>query len=130
MCITLCVGTVTQYPAVACEGDRVVVSCDLTVPNPDDVFASILTNFVVGSSGAISDTTVNGDNMIGGVDLSKFTAIAIGGNDTDVQGNITLLSYTTADIDTRLGCTNQYFVGGVTSNRKIVTETLNLTQAG
>ena len=129
MCITLCVGTVTQYPAVACEGDRVVVSCDLTVPNPDDVFASILTDFVVGSS-STTETIVNGDTTVGGVDLSKLTAVAIGGNDTNIQGNITLLSYTTADIDTRLGCTNQYFVGGVTSNRKIVTETLNLTQAG
>ena len=126
----MCVGTVTQYPAAACEGDRVVVSCDLTVPNPDDEFASVLTNFVVGSSLPISDTTVNGGTMIGGVDLSKFTAVAIGGNDTDVQGNITLLSYTTADIDTRLGCSNEYFVGGVTSNRNTVTDTLNLVQAG
>ena len=130
MCITLCVGTVTQYPAVACEGDRVVVSCDLTVPNPDDVFASVLTNFVVGSSGAITETTVNGDTTIGDVDLSKLTAVAIGGTNKNVQGNITLLSYTTADIDTRLGCTNVYFIGGVSANRNFVTETLNLIQAG
>ena len=74
MCITLCVGTVTQYPAEACVGDRVVVSCDLTVPNQGDRFASELTDFIVGSSGAIPDSTVNGDNTIGDVDLSKFTA--------------------------------------------------------
>ena len=130
MCITLCVGTVTQYPAVACEGDRVVVSCDLTVPNQGDRFASELTDFIVGSSGAVPDSTVNGNNTIGDVDLSKFTAVAIGGTNKNVQGNLTLLSYTTADIDTRLGCSNEYFVGGVTSNRDFVTETLNLTQAG
>lgn len=47
------------------------------------MFVSKLTDFIVGSSGAISDTTVNGNDMIGGVDLSKFTAIAIGGNDTN-----------------------------------------------
>eukprot|EP00800_Vazella_pourtalesii_P003875 TRINITY_DN1407_c0_g1_i2.p1 TRINITY_DN1407_c0_g1~~TRINITY_DN1407_c0_g1_i2.p1 ORF type:complete len:130 (-),score=32.49 TRINITY_DN1407_c0_g1_i2:42-431(-) len=129
MCITLCVGTVTQYPAEACVGDRVVVSCDLTVPNPDDMFLSVVTDFIVGSSLPISDTIVKGDTTIGGVDLSKLTAVAIGGNDTDVQGNITLLSYTTADINTRLGCSNEYIIGG-TSNRDFVTETLNLIQAG
>ena len=128
--MTLYVGTVTQYPAEACVGDRVVVSCDLTVPNPDDEFTSIITNFVVGNSGAIPDTTVNGNDTIGGVDLSKLTAVATIGTTKNVQGNITLLSYTTADIDTRLGCSNEYFIGGVTSNRDFVTETLNLIQAG
>ena len=43
------------------------------------MFVSKLTDFIVGSSGAISDTTVNGNDMIGGVDLSKFTAVAIVG---------------------------------------------------
>ena len=129
MCITLCVGTVTQYPAAACEGDRVVVSCDLTVPNPDDLFASVITNFVVGSSAAVSKTIVNGDTTVGGVDLSKLTAVAPIGTTKNVQGNLTLLSYTTADIDTRLGCSNLYFIGG-TSNLDFVMETLNLIQAG
>ena len=95
MCITLCVGTVTQYPAVACEGDRVVVSCDLTVPNQGDRFASELTDFVVGSSVAISDTTVNGDTTIGDVDLSKLTAVATIGTNTERtrQHNSPLLHY-------------------------------------
>ena len=129
MCITLCVGTVTQYPAAACEGDRVVVSCDLTVPNTDDVFVSVLTDFSVGSVNTVSETIVNGNNTIGGVNLSKLTAVATIGTNKNVQGNITLLSYTTADINTRLGCSNEYFIGA-TSNRDFVIETLNLIQAG
>ena len=81
------------------------------VPNANDDFFSILTNFIVGDSDIpISQFSVEGTGFHGGVDLSKLTATAIPGNTKSVQGTITLISYTAADNGIRLGCSNDYYI--------------------
>ena len=119
-------------PTTACVGDPVTVSCTLEVPNSaTHAFFSILTNFIVGNSDiAITETAVDGAGTHGGVDLSKLMATASGGNTTFVQGTITLLSYTTGDNGTRLGCANEYSINGNTSDRDTVLNTATVIQAG
>ena len=81
------------------------VTCDLNVPNPDDSFIALRANFIVGTSTALPVATVNGNTMQGGVDLSRLTADAPVGTAKNVQGTLTLMSYTLADNGLRLGCT-------------------------
>ena len=118
-------------PTTACVGDPVIVSCTLEVPNSaTDTFFSILTYFIVGDSDiAISELAVDGTGTHGGVDLSKLMATANGGNTTFIQGSITLLSYTTGDNGTRLGCANEYFINGDTTDGDTVLSTATVIQA-
>ena len=121
----------TQTPTTACVGYPVTVNCTLEVPNANDNFFSTLTDFIVGDTDApIPEANVDGAGTHGGVDLSKLMATAISGNSKSVQGTITLLSYTTGDNGTRLGCANVYSINGNTNDRATVRETLNISQAG
>ena len=119
-------------PTTACVGDQITVSCTLEVPNSaTHAFFSILTDFIVGNSDvAISELAVDGTGTHGGVALSKLMATASGGNTTSVQGSITLLSYTTGDNGTKLGCANEYYINGNTSDRDTVSVTTTVIQAG
>ena len=106
-------------PTTACIGDQITVNCTLIVPNAnDDDFFSILTNFIVGDSDIpISQLTIEGTGFHGGLNLSKLTATAIVGTAKYVEGTITLISYTPKDNGIRLGCANDYYINGDTSNR-------------
>ncbi|KAI6646412.1 hypothetical protein LOD99_12534 [Oopsacas minuta] len=122
-------GIVTSDPALACPGESITVSCDLSVPNPGDSFLSLVTNFIVGNSVPLSDIIVNGVGFQGGVDLSKLTADSPISNTANVLGTITLLSYTLADNGLRLGCSNDYIVNGDSTDRTTLTETIIIQQA-
>ncbi|KAI6646411.1 Chitin-binding protein [Oopsacas minuta] len=122
-------GIVTSNPALACPGESITVSCDLSVPNPGDSFLSLVTNFIVGNSVPLSDIIVNGVDSQGGVDLSKLTADSPISKTANVLGTITLLSYTLADNGLRLGCSNDYIVNGDSTDRITLTETINIQQA-
>ena len=130
LCYVMSVGTTTQQPALACVGDDVTVSCDLSVPDPNDSFLSLRTDFLVGTSVGLSPGTVNGDTTAGGVDLSRLTADAPVGTLKNVQGTLTLLSYTLADNGLLLGCSNEHNINGDNSNTNFLVETVNLAQAG
>ena len=118
-------------PTTACIGDQITVNCTLIVPNSsDDDFFSVLTNFIVGDSDIpISQFSVEGTGFHGGVDLSKLTATAIGGTTKSVKGTITLISYTLEDNGIRLGCANDYYINGDTSNRGNVSGNIAIQQA-
>ena len=111
--------TLIINPTTACIGDQITVNCTLNLPNySDDNFFSILTNFIVGNSDIpISQFSVEGTGFHGGVDLSKLTATAIGGNSKSVEGTITLISYTPEDNGISLGCISDYYINGNSSNR-------------
>ena len=68
--------------------------------------------------------------MQGGVDLSRLTADAPVGTAKNVQGTLTLMSYTIADNGLRLGCTIEHNINGNNSNLGSLAEAVNLTQAG
>ena len=124
------VGTATQEPALACVGEMVTVTCDLNVPSPDDDFISLRAYFIVGTSTALTLATVNGNTTQGGVDLSRLTADAPVGTTKNVQGTLTLMSYTLADNGLRLGCIIEHNINGNNSNFGFLVETVNLAQAG
>ena len=121
---------VTINSIKACIGEQITVNFTLDVPNVNDNFFSILTNFIVGDSDIpISQFSVEGTGFHGGVDLSKLTVTAIPGNIKSVQGTITSISYTPADNGFRLGCSNDYYINGSTSNRGIVSKNTTIKQA-
>ena len=124
-------GPIIINPTTACVGDQITVSCRLNVPNyNDDDFFSNLTSFIVGDSDIpISQFSVEGTGFHGGVDLSKLTATAIGGTTKSVEGTITLISYTPEDNGIRLGCANDYYINGDTSNRETVLANTTIQQA-
>ena len=124
------VGTATQEPALACVGEMVTVTCDLNVPDPNDDFVALRTNFLIGTSTALHLATVNGNTMQGGVDLSRLTADAPVGTTKNVQGTLTLMSYTLADNGLRLGCIIEHNINGNNNNIDSLVETVNLAQAG
>ena len=107
------------------------MNCRLNVPNyNDDDFFSVLTDFIVGDSDIpISQFSVEGTGFHGGVDLSKLTATAIAGTTKSVEGTITLISYTPEDNGTRLGCANDYYINGNSSNRGTVSKNTIIQQA-
>ena len=123
-------GPLVVNTTTACIGEQITVNCTLNVPNANDDFFSNLTNFIVGDSDIPkSQLTIEGTGFHGGVDLSKLTATAIGGTSKSVQGTITLISYTPADNGIRLGCSNDYYINGNTSNRGTVSESITVQQA-
>ena len=124
-------GPLIINPTTACVGEQITVSCRLNVPNSnDDSFFSNLTNFIVGDSDIpISQLTVEGTGFHGGVDLSKLTATAIGGTTKSVDGTIILISYTLEDNGIRLGCSNDYYINGNTSNRGTVSASTTIQRA-
>ena len=120
----------TINPTTACIGDQITIDFTLNVPNSNDDFFSILTNFIVGDSDIpISQFSVEGTGFHGGVNLSKLTATAIGGTSKSVQGTITLISYTPEDNGIRLGCANDYYINGNSSNRETVSANTTIQQA-
>ena len=119
LCYVMSVGTTNQQPALACVGDEVTVSCNLSVPGPNNSFISLRTNFTVGNSTALSPASVNGTTMVGGVDLSRLIADAPAGTTKNVQGSLTLLSYSLSDNGLLLGCTNEY-INGLHANVRIL----------
>ena len=133
--MTICLlspGTVTTDPNRACVGDSITVSCTLDVPNSaNDGFDSVRTDFIVGDSDIeITEAFVDGTGTHGGVDLSKLMATANPGTRTSVEGTITLLSYSPEDNGIRLGCANEYFIDGDTSDIGTVSESTAVLQAG
>ena len=130
LCYVMSVGTTNQQPALACVGDAVTVSCNLSVPDPNDSFISLRTDFLVGTSAALTPAVVNGDTMSGGVDLSRLTADAPLGTTKNVQGSLTLLSYTLADNGLLLGCSIEHIINGNNNNTTFLVETVNLAQVG
>ncbi|KAI6646189.1 Chitin binding protein [Oopsacas minuta] len=127
--IIITASIVTQDPALACVGDRVTVSCNLSVPNPGDIFLSSITDYIVGNSDPISSTVINSNGTAGGVNLSKLTAESPFSNGIYRSGTITLLSYTLAYNGLTLGCGTDYFINGESNNRATLTETINIQQA-
>ena len=119
----------TRDPQLACVGEQVTVDCTLNVPGMNDMFLSVITNYIVGNSAnTIIADSVNGTTTHGGVDLSKLIAFTIIGTSTTVQGRIVLLSYLPEDNNTRLGCGIQYQINGASIATLI--ETTNIIQAG
>ena len=116
---SLSVGTMTQYPALVCEGDRLVVNCKLNVPNTGDEFVSTSANFIA-----------SGNSTIGGFDLSKSTTVVISFNTTNVHIRLIIFSYTTADDITRIDCVSTYFIDGERGDEDYVSETLQLMLVG
>ena len=120
----------TIHPTTACIGEQITINFTLNLPYSKDNFFSILTNFIVGDSDVpISQFSVEGTGFHGGLNLSKLTATAIGGTTKSVQGTITLISYTPEDNGIRLGCANDYYMNGNTSNRGTVSAITTIQQA-
>ena len=118
----------TRDPQLACVGEQVTVDCTLNVPGMNDMFLSVITNYIVGSSdNSISAGFINGSTTLGGVDLSKLIAFTTIGTSTTVPGRIVLLSYLPEDNNTRLGCAIQYQING--GSIAILRETTNIIQA-
>ena len=69
----------TQLPAYACQGERITVECDITVPDTiNNNFRSNVIQFIVGTEDSpISDNAVNTGNYVtGGLNLVRLTAFA------------------------------------------------------
>ena len=113
-------------------GDNITVSCTLDVSNTaSDEFDSVRTDFIVGDSDIpISEAFVDATGTHGNVDLSKLLATANPGTRTSVEGTITLLSYSPQDNGIRLGCANEYFINGNTSDIANVSESTTILRAG
>ena len=60
MCYVMSVGTTNQQPALACVGEDVTVSCNLSVPDPNDDFIGGRISFLVGTSIPLTQDIVNG----------------------------------------------------------------------
>ena len=86
-------GTLTIDPSTACEGDRITVSCTLTVPNSaTDAFSSHMTDYLLGNNGMpVNLASVRGTGIFDGIPLARFTAASLGGTAESVQGTVTLL---------------------------------------
>ena len=100
--------SIMQNPPLACEGEKINVSCVLSVPNIGDEFTAYVISFNINgiTNPLITCPLMDHAVQCNSIDISRFMSDAPDGSYTSVSGSITFFYNSSTDKNLTIGCMN------------------------